>query len=318
MSEELKVKLFALSSSRELALEVSKQSGIPLSKCSVTRFSDGEINLNIEESVRGHTIYIIQSTCSPVNENLMEVLIMTDALKRASAKSITVIMPYYGYSRQDKKVSPRQPITAKLVADLLERAGVNRIMCFDFHASQIQGFFNIPSDNFLGAPLLASYFLKHFNKSNIIVISPDHGGTTRARYFAKYFGASIAIIDKRRPRPNEVEMLDIIGNVEGKTAIIIDDIIDTAGTVTAAANILLEKGAIDVYVAATHGVFSGDAIKKIEDSPIKKVIVTNTISFNQTSNKIHQVNVGKVLGKAIIRQIHDEPISVLFDDIEGV
>jgi ribose-phosphate pyrophosphokinase len=315
--EKDRIKLFGLNASIELAQEISKETKIPLSKCSLTRFEDGEIHLNIEESVRGYHVFVIQSTYTPVNEHLMELLVMCDALKRASAKTINLFIPYYGYSRQDRKSQPRQPITAKLVATLLEVSGASRVASFDFHASQIQGFFDIPTDNFQGVPILADYFIKKLGKENIVVVSPDHGGTTRARNFASFFGSPLAIMDKRRPTPNEVESLNIIGDVKGRVAIMIDDMIDTGRTVIASAAHLLKEGALEVYVAATHGVFSNDSIERIEKSLIKQVVVTNTIPLKTKSKKIVQVTVGKLLGKAIIRQINDEPISILFNEIDA-
>src|SRR5690606_22634151 len=233
------------------------------------KFADGEITIDIEESVRGQHVFVIQPISAPANEHLMEVLIAADALKRASAASITITMPYYGYSRQDRQVRSRQPITAKLVANLLESAGVDRVGCIDLHAAQIQGFFDIPIDNFPAAPLLASYFKKKHLK-NIVVVSPDHGGTTRARGFAKFFEAPLAIIDKRRPEPNKAEVMNIIGDVKGATCIMLDDIIDTAGTMIAGAEALIQAGAKEVYAAATHGILSKDAPDRIQDSSLDR------------------------------------------------
>jgi ribose-phosphate pyrophosphokinase len=236
------LKVFSLNSNRPLAREIAKVIGVELGKCSVTRFSDGEIQINIEESIRGGDVYVIQSTSQPVNENIMELLIMIDALKRASAKTINIVMPYYGYARQDRKARAREPITAKLVATLLETAGATRVICLDLHAPQIQGFFDIPTDHLMGVPILADYFKTRDFNSEIVIVSPDHGGVTRARKLAERMKAPIAIIDKRRPRPNVAEVMNIVGNIEGKTAILIDDIIDTAGTITLAANALIENG----------------------------------------------------------------------------
>jgi len=312
-----KVKLFALSSNVELGLEISKASGIPLSEVEIEKFSDGEINLNIKETVRGNHVFVIQSTSTPANEHLMELLIMCDALKRASAKTVTIIMPYYGYSRQDRKSQSRQPISAKLVADLLQVAGANRVICIDLHAAQIQGFFNIPIDNFPAGPLLSKYF-KDINTNDLVIVSPDHGGVSRARKFSQRFpNSTLAIIDKKRPKPNECEVMNIIGEVNGKTAIIIDDIIDTAGTVCAAAEALIKNGAKEVYVAATHGVFSGNAIEKINKSFLKKVVVSNTIEIpkEKDSNKIVKLSIGLLLGQAIKNIVDDEPISQIFDNI---
>ena len=273
-----KVKLFALNSNPELAKEIADYMGIELSECSIEKFADGEIGINITETVRGHHVFIVQSTSNPVNEHYMELLIMIDALKRASARSINVIMPYYGYSRQDRKALPRQPISAKLVADMLTVAGATRVVCLDLHAAQIQGFYSIPIDNFEAAPLIAKYIKKQ-KIEDVVVVSPDHGGTTRARKFALNFNAPIAIIDKRRPRPNVAEVMNIIGEVEGKNAIIVDDIVDTAGTVCAASTALKKAGAKDIYVVCTHPVLSGEGSKRILESDITKLITTNTIKL---------------------------------------
>lgn len=288
-----KIKLFALSSNKALAEEISASSGIEISKVDVVKFADGEISINIEESVRGHHVFVIQSTSSPANEHLMELLIFSDALKRASAKSVTVIMPYYGYSRQDRKSKSRQPITAKLVADMLQVAGVDRVISIDLHAAQIQGFFDKPIDNFPAAPLLADYFLYNKKLDNVVVVSPDHGGVTRARMFAKIFNSPLAIIDKRRPAPNQAEVQNIIGDVEGKIAIMVDDIIDTAGTLVAGAQALLDAGALEVYAAATHAVFSNNAVCRLEESVIKEVVVTDTIELNSEckSHKVTQLSI---------------------------
>lgn len=308
-----KIKLFSLSSNRDLAEEIAKSIGLELSDCEVLHFQDGEINVNISETVRGHHIFVIQPVSRPVNDNLMELLIMCDALKRASAKTINLVIPYYGYSRQDRKVKSRQPITAKLVADLIQTAGANRVICLDIHATQIQGFFNIPVDNFLGLPILCDYLLQK-NLKDVVIVSPDHGGTKRAREFAKVFNCPIAIIDKRRPEPNKAEVMNLIGNVEGKTCILVDDMVDTAGTLTAAANALKNSGATEVYAACTHGVLSGNAIEKIENSALKELIITNTIKQPKQKmiDKIKILSVGKLLGQGIIRILEDEPLSDLF------
>ncbi len=313
-----KIKLFALSSNKQLAEEVSKASGIEISNVDVLRFADGEISVNIEHSVRGHDVFVIQSTSSPANDHIMELLVFADAVKRASAKSVTVLMPYYGYSRQDRKSKSRQPITAKLIADMLEVAGIDRLICIDLHAAQIQGFFNIPIDNFPAGPLLADYFVHQKKLKDIVVVSPDHGGVTRARRFAKTFDAPLAIIDKRRPEPNKAEVQNIIGNVEGKIAIMIDDIIDTAGTLIAGAQALIDAGAKAVYAAATHPVFSSNAVERIENSVISEVVVTDTISMDPhiKSTKIKQVSIGPLLGQSILHVIKDEPISQIFDQIQ--
>jgi ribose-phosphate pyrophosphokinase len=309
-----KVKIFALSSNIPLAEKIAESAQIPLSKAEVFKFSDGEITVNIEESVRGHDVFIIQSTSAPANEHVMELLIMADAIKRASAKSLTVIMPYYGYSRQDRKSKSRQPITAKLIADLIEVSGINRVICIDLHAAQIQGFFNIPIDNFPASSLLAETFINTYDTSNVVVVSPDHGGVTRARMVANVLGAPLAIIDKRRPKPNVAEIQHIIGDVRGMKAILIDDMIDTARTLCAGAQALIDAGATEVYAMATHPVFSGNAIELIEDSVITEVLVTDTIQVDLSkSTKIKQISIGKLLGRSIVHIAEDLPISQLFD-----
>lgn len=314
-----KSKLFALSSNLKLAEIISKTANMPLSEIDLIRFSDGEIGLNIIESVRGHDVFVVQTTSNPTNEHLMELLIFADAVKRASANSLTVIMPYFGYSRQDRKAKSRQPITAKLVANLLETAKVDRIIALDLHAAQIQGFFDIPIDNFPAGPLLANYFLKQKQLKDIVVVSPDHGGATRARQFAKILNAPLAIIDKRRPEANKAEVMSVIGDVEGKVAIIIDDIIDTAGTLIAGAEAIIAKGAKEVYATATHPIFSGKAIENLEKSPIKKVVVTDSIRLSEEArkcSKVTQVSIGNLLGQSIVHIIEDKPISQIFDKIE--
>ncbi len=308
-----KVKIFSLTANETLANEICESVGIPLSSCEVLHFADGEINVQINETVRGHHVFIIQPTSAPVNDHLMELLIMCDALKRASAKTINLVIPYYGYSRQDRKARSRQPISAKLVADLLTVAGANRIICMDIHAAQIQGFFNIPVDNFMGLPILCNYIMDK-NLENIVVVSPDHGGTTRAREFAKVLDTTIAIIDKRRPEPNKAEVMNIIGDIKGKTCILVDDMCDTAGTLTAGAQALLNAGAKEVYAACTHGVLSGPAIERIENSCLKEMIITNTIKLapERKIDKITVLSVGQLLGHGILRILSDEPLSGLF------
>lgn len=308
-----KVKIFSLSSNRELAEEIAESVGVPLSSCDILHFADGEINIQINETVRGHNVFVIQPTSAPVNNHLMEVLIMCDALKRASAKTINLVIPYYGYSRQDRKSKSRQPISAKLVADLLQVAGADRVICMDIHAAQIQGFFNIPVDNFLGLPILANYIIDK-NLKDIVVVSPDHGGTTRAREFAKVLDCTIAIIDKRRPEPNKAEVMNIIGNVAGKTCILVDDMCDTAGTLTVGAQALVDAGATEVYAACTHGVLSGPAIERIKNSCLKELLVTNTIYLPEEKriDKIKVLSVGTLLGHGILRILSDEPLSGLF------
>ena len=308
-----KVKIFSLSANLPLAQEIAESIGVPLSNCDIMHFADGEINVQINETVRGHHVFIIQPTSKPVNDHLMEVLIMCDALKRASAKTINLVIPYYGYSRQDRKTRSRQPITAKLVADLLQAAGANRVICMDIHAAQIQGFFNIPVDNFMGLPILANYLIDK-NLSDVVVVSPDHGGTTRARELAKVLDTTIAIIDKRRPEPNKAEIMNIIGNVEGKNCILIDDMCDTAGTLTAGAEALQKAGAKSVYAVCTHGVLSGSAIERIQKSCLKEMIITNTIHLEESQriDKIKILSVGTLLGHGILRILSDEPLSGLF------
>lgn len=315
--EEKKVKLFTLSANKPLAETIAKNAGIPLSNVEVIRFADGEITVNIEESVRGNHVFVIQPTSQPANDHLMEVLVLTDALRRASAASITIIMPYFGYSRQDRKAKSRQPITAKLVANLLTVSGVDRIVSIDLHAAQIQGFFDIPIDNFPAAPTLASYFRRKKLK-NVVVVSPDHGGVSRARVFASFFNAPLAIIDKRRPEPNKAEVMNIIGDVKGATCIMIDDIIDTGGTLMAGANALIAAGADEVYAAATHAVFTANATEKLQNSVIGEVVVTDTIYLDPAKKqpKIKQLSVGALLGEAIIHILQDEPISQIFNRIQ--
>lgn len=308
-----KVKLFTLNSNPELAQEIADYMGIKLSECTLSRFADGEVSLNIAETVRGHHVFVVQSTSKPVNEHYMELLIMIDALKRASAKTINVIMPYYGYSRQDRKALSRQPISAKLVADLLEVAGATRIICLDLHAAQIQGFFNIPIDNFQASAVMVGYF-KEKGIKDIVVVSPDHGGTTRARRFAINFDAPIAVIDKRRPKPNVAEVMNIIGDVQDKNVIIVDDIVDTAGTITVAAHALKKAGAKDIYVTCTHAVLSDPAMERINECPITELVTTNSIKIPQhkLGPKIVQLSVAKMIGQGIINIIEDKPISDLF------
>ncbi|NQD67434.1 ribose-phosphate diphosphokinase [Bacillus haikouensis] len=311
-----KLKVFSLNSNHELAKEIADEVGVELGKSSVKRFSDGEIQINIEESIRGCDVFVIQSTSQPVNENLMELLIMVDALKRASAKTITIVMPYYGYARQDRKARAREPITAKLVANLLETAGATRVITLDLHAPQIQGFFDILIDHLMGVPILAEYFQeKGFKNEDIVIVSPDHGGVTRARKLAERLKAPIAIIDKRRPKPNVAEVMNIVGNIDGKVAILIDDIIDTAGTITLASNALIENGAKEVFACCTHPVLSGPAIERIENSNIAELVVLNTIALPEEKmiGKIKQLSVAKLISEAIIRVFEQKSVSTLFD-----
>lgn len=309
-----KLKIFSGNANPQLASEIAEYLGVSLGAAKVQTFSDGEIKVNIEESVRGCDVFLIQPTCTPVNNNLMELLIMVDALRRASARRITVVIPYYGYARQDRKAKARDPITAKLIANLINSAGARRVLAMDLHAGQIQGFFDIPVDHLLGVPILAEYF-NNKNLQDVVVVSPDIGGVTRARSLAERLNAPMAIIDKRRPEPNVSEVMNIIGEVKDKTVIMIDDIIDTAGTITHGATALMEHGAKEVYACCTHPVLSGPAFERIGDSPIKELVVTNTIpiSADKKQEKIKVLSVAPLIGEAIIR-IHDDlSVSKLFD-----
>ena len=307
-------KLFSGNSHRELAEEIAKIMGKPLSKAEVKKFSDGEISVSIGESVRGFDCFIIQSTCDPVNDNLMEVLIMMDAFKRASAGRINVVIPYYGYARQDRKAKARDPITAKLVADLLEAAGADRVITMDLHAAQIQGYFDIPVDHLLGMPILVEYYTKN-HLDDLVIVSPDHGSVTRARKMAEPLNAPIAIIDKRRPEPNKSEIMNIIGDIEGKDCILVDDMIDTAGTITNAANALKEMGANSVRTCATHGVLSGPAIERIENSAIEELVLLNTIPVPEEKKieKMKMLSVAPLFAEAMTRVFTNGSISKLFD-----
>lgn len=311
-----KLKIFALNSNRPLAQKIADEVGVELGKLSVDRFSDGEIQINIEESVRGDNVYVIQSTSAPVNDNLMELMIMIDALRRASANTINVVLPYYGYARQDRKARSREPITAKLVANMLQNSGVTRIVALDLHAAQIQGFFDIPVDHLMGAPLLADYFINEGVAANAVVVSPDHGGVTRARALAEFLKAPIAIIDKRRPRPNVAKIMNIIGDVKGKKCIMIDDMIDTAGTISKGAQALMDAGAEEVYASATHAVLSGPATERLDNSPLKQVVVTDSIQLpdEKQIDKIVQVSVAPLIGAAIKRINENRPVSPLFNN----
>ena len=309
-----KIKIFSLNSNLPLAKEIADYVGVELANCEVNRFADGEVQVNITETVRGHTVFVVQPTSSPVNDHYMELLIMIDALKRASADEINVVMPYYGYSRQDRKAKSRQPISAKLVADLLQAAGADRVLSLDLHADQIQGFFNIPIDNFFAGPIFAKY-IKNLNLEDVVVVSPDHGGTTRARRLAEAIEAPIAIADKRRPKPNQAEIMNIIGDVKNKNAIIIDDMVDTAGTLTAVANFIKAQGAKTVFACCSHALLSGNAMEKINASAIDKLICTNSVKLPdeiKNNPKIVQLSVGELLGKGILNIIDDKPVSDLF------
>jgi ribose-phosphate pyrophosphokinase len=306
--------VFSGNSNLSLAREICSHLGITLGKANVQTFSDGEVMVEIEENVRGLDVFVIQSTCPPVNNNLMELLIIIDALKRASAGRITAVMPYYGYARQDRKVAPRVPITAKLVADLITVAGANRVLTIDLHAGQIQGFFNIPVDNLFVAAVVLDYLDKRF-KDNLVIVSPDAGGVERARAIAKRLTASIAIIDKRRTEPNEAKIMNIIGDIEGKTALLLDDMVDTASTLTQAATALAQKGAHKVVACCVHPVLSGKAVEKINNSPLEEVVVTNTIPLKKEADscsKIKVLTVAPLLGEAIKRIHNNDSVSSLF------
>lgn len=312
------IKIFTGNSHPKLAQEVADILGVPVGESKVGTFSDGEISVNINETVRGCDVFVVQSTNAPVNDNLMELLIMIDAFKRASAGRITAVIPYYGYARQDRKAKARDPITAKLVADLITAAGADRVLTMDLHAAQIQGYFNIPLDHLLGAPILSKYFVnKGFaDRDDVVVVSPDLGSVTRARRFADRLHASIAIIDKRRPRANVSEIMNIIGEVEGKTAILVDDVIDTAGTITNGANALRDLGAKEVYACCTHAVLSGPALERIDSSAIKELVTLNTINVPESSisPKFTFLSVAPVFAEAIKRIYEDISVSKLFEE----
>ncbi len=308
-----KLKIFSGNSNPPLAFEICNYLSTEPGKVEVKSFSDGEICVEIQESVRGMEVYVIQSTSMPGNKNLMELLIMLDALKRASAHAITAVIPYYGYARQDRKVAPRTPITAKLIADLITVAGATRVLCVDLHAGQIQGFFNIPVDNLYATPILLNY-IKDTYKDDTVIVSPDAGGVERARAFAKRLGVGLAIIDKRRSAPNVSEVMYIIGDVKDKITILLDDIIDTAGTITHAAEALKSEGAKEIYACCTHPVLSGPAIERLDRSSIKEIVVTNTINVaNGVSHKkVKVLSVAPLLGEAIKRIHYGESVSSLF------
>ena len=311
------IKIFTGNAHQKLAESIASFLNVSLGASQVTTFSDGEISVSLQESVRGSDCFIVQSTCSPVNNNLMELLIMIDAMKRASAARITAVIPYFGYARQDRKSKARDPISAKLVADLIEKAGANRILTMDLHAPQIQGFFNIPVDNLLGTPLLASYFKNKMRKEPLdyVVVSPDLGSVTRARNFTSKLGCPLAIIDKRRQMANVCEVMNIIGDVNGKKVILVDDMIDTAGTLCNAANAIVEKGgATEVIACATHAVLSGAAIERIENSAIKKLTILDTIPLTEDKmiDKFEQLSVAPLFAEAIQRIYEDRPVSSMF------
>lgn len=316
LSRDNNLKVFAGNANPQLAQDIARELGVELGKILVTRFSDGETRVRIEESIRGADVFIIQPTCPPVNENLMELLIMCDAFKRASAKRIVPIMPYYGYARQDKKINPREPITAKLVADLIMHAGADRIFAIDLHAGQIQGFFNAPVDHLPAGPLIARDLRsKGLCDGNVVVVSPDVGGVERASLLAEKLGATIAIIAKRRSEPNRAEVLEVIGDVRGKIAIMIDDMIDTAGSITAGAGALKERGAEEVYACATHGILSGKAMQRLSDAPISEIVVTDTIPVPPEKRipKLRVLSVAPLCAQAIERIHQDESVSTLYE-----
>ena len=313
------IKLFAGNANPQLARDIAAHLGRPLGIMNITRFADGEIRIAIDESIRGADVFIIQPTCAPVNDTLMELLIMCDAFKRASARRIVPIMPYFGYARQDKKVRPREPITAKLVADLISHAGADRIFAMDLHAGQIQGFFDFPVDHLPAFPIIAEYLVeKGLYDSGVTVVSPDVGGVSRAAIFAERLGADLAIVAKRRPEPGKVAVIDVIGDVEGQTCVLLDDLVDSAGTFAAAANELAERGARAIYAAATHGVLSGDAMRRVQDSAIKELIVTDTIPIppERMIPKITVLSIAKVCAEAIWRIHSDDSVSTMFSSWE--
>lgn len=316
MALDQELKLFAGSAHPALAKAVAQHLGIELGGLTVSRFSDGEIRVKIEESIRGADVFLIQPTCNPVNENLMELLILQDAFKRASAGRVVPVIPYYGYARQDKKLKPREPITAKLIADLIMTAGADRIFALDLHAGQIQGFFNAPVDHLHAAPLLAKHFVDcGLSGAEAVVVSPDVGGVERATIFSEYLSASLAIIAKRRPAPNLCEVVEFIGDVRGKVAILVDDLIDTAGSVTQAARLLSERGARRIFACCTHPVLSGDAIRLLEESPLEEVVVTDTIpmAVERNSPKLKVLSIAPILAAAIRRIHRSQSVSTLFE-----
>ncbi|QJA06746.1 ribose-phosphate pyrophosphokinase [Thermosulfurimonas marina] len=309
------LKIFSGTANPELARKICEYLAVPLGLMEIKRFSDGEIFVEIKENVRGADVFVVQPTCTPVNEHLMELLIIIDALRRASARRITAVVPYYGYARQDRKTAPRTPISAKLVANLITVAGARRVLTMDLHAGQIQGFFDIPVDHLFAAPVLLEYLREHFRDEDLVIVSPDAGGVERARAYAKRLDAGIAIVDKRRPGPNQSEVMHVVGEVKGKVAIILDDMVDTAGTMCKAAEAIKERGAKEVHGMATHPVLSGPAVERIEKSALKSLVVTDTIPLREEAKKVKKIkvlSVAKLLGEAI-RRIHaDDSVSSLF------
>jgi ribose-phosphate pyrophosphokinase len=307
------MKIFSGNANYTLAQEIAEHLELTVSEAEVRKFSDGEIFIEIKENVRGTDSYIIQPTCTPVNDHLMELVIMADAMRRASARRITAVIPYYGYARQDRKVAPRVPISAKVVAEMLMAVGVRRVLCMDLHAGQIQGFFNIPVDHLYAAPVLIKYIKEHFE--NFIMISPDAGGVERTRAFAKRLDCGLAIIDKRRDRPNHSEAMHVIGDVSGQIAILLDDMVDTAGTLCSGAETLLRNGAKEIHACCSHAVLSGPAVERIANSPIKSLVVTNTIPLQENAracDKIKVLSVSALLAEAIYRIHNEDSVSSLF------
>ena len=310
------MKILSGTSNPKLSKDISKQLKLKLVNTNIKRFSDGEIYIEINENIRGNSVFVIQSTSNPANDNLMELLLVIDALRRSSAKNITAVIPYYGYARQDRKVAPRTSISAKVVANLLTNAGASRIVTVDLHAGQIQGFFDMPVDNLFTTPLFAKYIKRKFKNKNLICVSPDVGGVQRTRGLATRIKADLAIIDKRRPAPGKSQVMNIIGNVKGKTCIIVDDIIDSGGTIVNAVEALKKNGAVDVYVFITHAVLSGDALAKIKKSKIKKLIITDTIDNSQkikNNNKIEVLSISSLMAEAIKRISNSNSVSDLFN-----
>lgn len=314
MQPREQITIFSGNANVPLAQEICDSLGVPLGQAVIKRFSDGEVWVEIDENVRGKDVFVVQSTSHPANENLMELLIMVDALKRASAERITAVIPYYGYARQDRKVQPRTPISSKLVADLITAAGAHRVVSVDLHAGQIQGFFNIPFDHLFAMPILLDYIRDNL-LNDIVIVTPDAGGTERARAYAKRLNSTLAMIDKRRSRPNESEVMNIIGEVSGKTAIIVDDMVDTAGTLTQAASALKDRGAKKIYACITHGVLSGKALERIENSALSELVITNTIQVSEEAKKCKKIRIlsmAKLLGEAISRINNSDSVSSLF------
>lgn len=317
MSNIGNVKIFSCNGNKVLAEQVASELGLSLGKCNVSKFSDGEISVKINETVRGADVYIIQPTSSPVNDNLMELLIMIDAVKRASAGRVNAVIPYYGYARQDRKARARDPISAKLIANLITSAGADRVITMDLHCAQIQGFFDIPVDHLYGIPFITKYYSNKFadQLDNFVAVSPDLGSVTRTREFAERLNIPLAIVDKRRPKPNVSEVMNIIGDIKDKKVILVDDMIDTAGTISNAANALKERGAVEVYACCTHPILSGAAIERIEASEIKELVVLNTVELSDEKKigKIKQLSVAKMIGDAIYRIHEGLPVSKIFD-----